>query len=361
MKAKPSFIDVFCGCGGLSLGFTQAGYELVFGIDLDKPSIDTIKENFGDEKGILKDIREVRNDYIIKKIEENGFSKNDIDLVVGGPPCQGFSVARRNGDSLDDPRNFLYKEFIRVISAVKPKFFVMENVKGILSSKYEHLVGDIINNFEKLGYKTKFEILNSANFGVPQKRERTFFVGNRIGAEFSFPKPNGHRKVTVQDAISDLFSLEELGKNNEPLIYQAKPESDYQKTIRKDSKKLINHQPTKHAERVVERIKHVPQGGNWMDVPERLWSNNRKNRHSSAYKRLKLDEPSVTIDTGNAHSNYFHPIFHRIPTVREAARIQSFPDKFIFLGTKSNQYRQVGNAVPPLMAKGIGEKIKKCF
>lgn len=348
-----NFIDLFCGCGGLSEGFVLAGYNCVAGIDFNAAAIKTYQHNFSKAKGICADLLKMGTDTIIEQLGD--LSK--IDVIIGGPPCQGFSAANRYKTEGEDPRNKLFFQFVKFVDLAKPKAIIIENVRGIITSNNGYAKDRIYEIFQSRGYRVSHRILDAATFGVPQKRLRNFFVILR-DEEFDFDQLVGAKKVvTVKEAIGELYELEPLGEGEKTLTKA--PTTAYQRYLRDKANRLLNHDIRYPAEKVQERISYVPQGGNWEDVPEKLWPSNRNNRHSSAYKRLEEDKPSVTIDTGNNHSNYFHPLYNRIPTVREAARLQSFPDGFVFHGNRSEQYRQVGNAVPPLLAKAIATKIKE--
>ena len=345
-------LDLFCGCGGLSYGFHLAGYNIVGGIDIDKDAVNTFNKNFENAIGICKDISKIEVKEVMKQL------KSDIDIIIGGPPCQGFSNANRYQNEEDDPRNRLFFEFVKFVKYLNPMFVVIENVRGIVTRNNGYAKKRIYEIFEDLGYHVNHEILDASEFGVPQKRLRNFFIISKKEV-FDFNRLTRTKdKVTVKDAIGELYEFEKE-PGLEKYIIKSKPITKYRKYLRSEDNVILNHDIRYPADIVQERIKHVPQGGNWRDVPQHLFPNKRNNRHSSAYKRLKEDDTSVTIDTGNAHSNYFHPIYNRIPTVREAARIQSFKDEFVFYGSRTSQYRQVGNAVPPLLAKSIAESLKE--
>ena len=341
-------LDLFSGCGGLSLGFKLAGFKIEGAIDHDIDSIETFKRNFGNGKFFVKDINKKNKEFIKKNFK-------NIDIIIGGPPCQGFSNANRWHKNYSDPRNLLFLKFIEFVKVIKPKMVLIENVSGILSRSKGEIIHNIKEILNKGGYKIDYKLLNASEFGVPQIRKRVFIVGNRLSSIDFFENLKKQKKVTVKDAISELYSLE---KKKEKKL-NGKLENDYIKYLRKKNSIVLNHDIVYPAKSTIEKIKHVEQGENWQSIPVKLFKNNRNNRHSSAFKRLKEDDFSVTIDTGNAHSNYFHPIFNRIPTPREAARIQSFTDNFEFIGSRTSQYRQIGNAVPPLLAKEIAKNFKK--
>lgn len=336
-------IDLFCGCGGLSLGFEKAGINVLVGIDAWQDAITTFNYNHKNSKGICADLSTLEPSEIEKEL--NGKS---VDLIIGGPPCQGFSVAGKR--IVDDVRNKLYKNFVRFVEYYKPKAFMMENVPNILSIGEGIVRDSIVKDFSDLGYKVVYKVLTASNYGTPQNRRRAVFVGFKDGKEFIFPQQTVEQLVTSYEALSDLpeNSLED-GSD-----YPMTTNCDYQKLMRCNSSKIYNHQITEHSDKTKEIIALVPDGGNYKNLPPELQQTRKVH---IAWTRLNSQKPSFTIDTGHRH--HFHYKWNRIPTVRESARIQSFPDDFIFLGTKTSQYKQVGNAVPPLMAEAIAKKIKE--
>lgn len=351
----PKVIDLFCGCGGLSEGFKLAGYDIVGGVDFNQSAIDTYNKNFKNAKGICCDLLNMDKEQIIKEFGD----LKDIDVIIGGPPCQGFSAANRYKIEGEDPRNKLFFEFVKFVDIAKPKAIVIENVRGIVTNNNGYAKNRIYEIFEKRGYTVNHQILSASDYGVPQRRQRNFFVMLKNGKKFNFDNlKKVSKEVTVEDAIGELYNHED-SNSNAPFFLKDAPDTAYRAYLRADDNAVANHEVRYPAEKVQHRISFVPQGGNWQDVPEELWPTDRKNRHSSAYKRLDVNQPSCTIDTGNSHSNYFHPLYNRIPTVREAARLQAFPDDFIFEGNRSEQYRQVGNAVPPLLAKVIADELRE--
>ena len=345
-------LDLFSGCGGISLGFKLAGFNISGGIDIDPDSIKTFQKNFPKSKAVCESLLEYSDEKIIED-----FRDKEIDVVVGGPPCQGFSSANRWNKENEDPRNKLFFEYLRFVELLKPKAVVIENVRGILTRDKGFAKNRIEKLLKDLGYTVDCKVLNASDYGVPQNRLRAFFVAirNDYKETFDFDNLNVKPKVTVKEAIGELYDLDKNPKD----ILETKPKNKYLKYLRKENQEIYNHEIKYPAQLTQERISHVPQGGNWADIPTELFPNNRNNRHSSAFKRLDEQACSVTIDTGNAHSNYFHPLYNRIPTVREAARIQSFKDDFILEGSRTSQYRQVGNAVPPLLAKAVADELKK--
>lgn len=333
---KLKVLDLFCGCGGISLGFELAGYEIFGGIDINQDAINTFQNNFSNAQAKCIDLLNINNKDIVDIF--NGLST--VDIIVGGPPCQGFSSANRYKKDEEDPRNRLFFEYIKFVEVVKPKAVLIENVKGILTRDNGFAKNKIYNILEGLGYSVNAKVLKASDYGVPQRRERAFFVALKNSPKFDFDRLKKKEKIiTVKEAIGELYNLEE-GKEIYLLKEDAKTE--YQKYLRNNNNTIMNHVIKYPAQKVQDRIACVPQGGNWKDIPKELFDNQRSNRHSSAYKRLNEKDCSVTIDTGNAHSNYFHPLYNRIPTVREAARLQSFNDQFEFLGSRTSQYRQEG-------------------
>jgi DNA (cytosine-5)-methyltransferase 1 len=343
MKSKPTVIDLFCGCGGLSYGFIEAGFEVLLGIDHWKEAISTFENTHKNAKGIIADLFNETPKDISK---QTGIK--DIDVIIGGPPCQGFSIAGKR--IIDDERNQLYKSFVSFVKYHQPKVFLMENVPNIVSMGKGVVKDSIIEDFEKIGYTVVYKVLLASDYGVPQNRRRAFFVGTNNNKEFIFPEPTTKNPISAKDAISDL-SEKSLADGSK---YKTEPKSEYQKLIREKSKGIYNHEITIHSEQTTSIISLVPDGGNYKDLPEEL----RKTRNVNiAWTRLNSKKPSFTIDTGHRH--HFHYKYNRVPTVRESARIQSFPDTFIFLGSKTSQYKQVGNAVPPILAKELAKEIKK--
>ena len=342
---KYKVIDLFCGAGGLSLGFEYAGFESVLAIDLWKNAIETFNYNRQNKVGIVADISKIDDNFINENI------KSHINGVIGGPPCQGFSLAGKR--SVDDIRNQLYKDYFKVLNRIKPDFFVLENVAGILNLDNGNFKDDILKKANEIGYKIFYKKLIASDYGVPQNRVRVFFVGIKkelIKEEFIFPDKKDY-KITSFDALSDLPLLNETKKQT---AYACEPKNDYQKLMRKNSNTVLNHENTNHTKETKELISNVPEGGSIKDLSDSL----RGNRvYSSLLRRMNSKEPSNTIDTG--HRTYFHYKENRIISVREAARLQSFPDDYEFLGGKQAQYKQVGNAVPPLLAKEVAESIKK--
>ena len=337
-------VDLFSGCGGLSLGFQMAGYNIKGMIDFDEDSLETAKaNNLADHYLNIDLFNKNWLDDLTKKI-----TLKEIDIVVAGPPCQGFSLTGPR--KLDDKRNQLYRSVFELVQKAKPKAFLIENVKGMATLYKGKVKEDIVEQFSSLGYKVSTKILNSKNFGVPQSRERLFYIG-LIDKSFNFPSLlfEEGEYVTCREALDDLPSLENL---EEVFTYSSNESSDYQKLIKNGSKELKNHQPTRHTSEVISVIKQVPEGGNHKDLPPGVGESRKFNE---AWTRYDGNKPSRTIDTG--HRNHFHYEYHRVPTVRENCRLQSFPDTFEVCGSKTSQNKQIGNAVPVLLAKILAEEI----
>ncbi|MFH1333192.1 MAG: DNA cytosine methyltransferase [archaeon] len=347
---KPTVIDLFCGCGGFSLGFLNAGYKIILGVDNDEYSLKTYSENFPNSTALNMDLSAIDT----KKIKE--ISNGKIDVIIGGPPCQGFSLTGTRNFS--DPRNKLYISFYEIVRELKPKAVIIENVPGIANLYKGAVAKDIFRKLENLGYKVSSKIFNSAEFGVPQIRKRKVIVGllSDLG-DFKFPKlkiTDAKDYVGCGAAIGDLPNLDGQDLGQEVSKYTKNPKSDYQKKMRLNSKKLMNHVASKHSDYVKEVISLVPEGKNHKSLPAGVGETRKFNE---AWTRYHGRLPSKTIDTG--HRNHFHYKHNRVPTVRENARLQSFPDSFIFLGPRTRQYRQVGNAVPPIMAFFLAKQLKK--
>lgn len=346
MKTKKyNVIDLFCGAGGLSYGFEDAGCNVILGIDNDKLALKTFIANHKNAKCLCCDISQINYANEIKNVIGN----TKIDLIVGGPPCQGFSIAGQR--NFDDPRNKLYLSYIKLVEQIKPKAFIIENVPGIVSLFNGEVKNNIVKRFSQMGYNVNFKILCASDYGVPQNRKRVIFVGI-LNSKRSFVFPETNKEIiTCKMALSDLPSLvNTLGE--ECQTYKTSPQNNYQFLMRKKSNVVQNHIAASHSEKIKHIISLVPDGGNYKDLPEEY--KNSRNFHV-AWTRFNSNKPAPTIDTGHRH--HFHYKYNRVPTVRECARLQSFPDHFIFYGNKTQQFKQVGNAVPPLMAKAVAEKL----
>ena len=350
-------IDLFCGCGGFSKGFQEAGFNIRFGIDFWKDATVTYKKNFPNAVVLNEDIEKVSGQQILDMC---GMKQCEVDVIIGGPPCQGFSVSGKR--MIDDERNKLYKSFVELVSELKPKVFVMENVPGLVRLFGGQVCSQVLEDFTSIGYTVKYRILSADSYGVPQQRRRVFFVGLsnsvfRNPSSYIYPTPTAAigelvPAITCKEAISDLDFVPDDRVLGEDIPYALPPQSDYQRLMREGSRSVLNHSITLHKERTKEIIAMVPDGGNYKDLPEELWSTRKVH---IAWTRMDSRKPCFTIDTG--HNHHFHYRANRVPTVRESARIQSFPDTFEFIGIKTSQLKQVGNAVPPLLAKAVAESV----
>ncbi len=321
-----NYIDLFCGAGGFSLGFRQIGFENIFSIDIEKDFCETYRCNFPDHNLIQKDISQLTKEEIL-----NLTNDKEVDVIIGGPPCQGFSIAGNIGRKfIDDPRNRLFKEFVRVVNIVKPKYFIMENVAKLYTHNKNQTRYEIIGDFEKSGYKVECKILNSADYGVAQIRKRVIFIGSRIRSDIRFPKKIIQRYKTVREVIEDLPPLKSGETSSMP-----------------------NHNAMNHTKQMLEKMKFISDGGDRTQIPLNL-----RPKSGDIRKYIKYDskKPSITI-TGDMRK-VFHYSQNRALTVRELARIQSFPDNFIFKGSSISAQQQVGNAIPPLMAKALAKCVK---
>ncbi len=373
---KPKAVALFAGAGGLSLGFKMAGFDILVATDYDKAVEITYSQNNPDTKFVRADIRKISAKDLLSQVD---VKPEDIDLVIGGPPCQGFSLANQQSRFLDNPNNRLFRDFIRMVEEIRPRWFLMENVVGLLRMKKGQIRDEIVEAFEHLGYITTTQVLRAVDYGVPQIRERIFFVGNCEGKEFFYPEPTHFELspyqaavspkkayVTVKQAIWDLPNLcNEFGLDEMDYDPTKTPKpGTYAYAMRNGSKKLYNHRATRNSPEVRQRYKYIKQGENWSSIPEELMRQWRsippeeiaKVSHSSLYKRLAEDEPSITV-ANFRKSMFIHPWEDRGLTVREAARLQSFPDTYRFFGSLGSQQQQVANAVPPLLAKAVAEKI----
>jgi DNA (cytosine-5)-methyltransferase 1 len=340
-------IDLFAGAGGMSLGARQAGIDVQIVVEADKYAAQTYRRNHNPSVCLHQgDIRS------FDKVDINNPDNKNV-ILFGGPPCQGFSTSNQKTRNSKNPTNWLFTEFLRVVELYEPEWIVFENVKGILETEGGLFAQHVLSSMSLKGYACEHKVLKAYEFGVPQNRDRFFIVANRIGAAFEFPKGN-NEIVTVEEAIGDLPKLKN-GAHKCGLPYKTKAHSTYSKKMRVNSNgHCLNNLVTRNANFVLDRYKHIPQGGNWECIPSHLMTNYKdKSRcHTGIYKRLEKDKASVVI--GNYRKNMLvHPEQNRGLSVREAARLQSFPDDFIFEGSIGFQQQQVGNAVPPLLAKAL--------
>lgn len=394
-KRKIKVLDLFAGAGGFGLGFRLAddNFKVICSLEIDKWAVKTLRTNNVEKQKIIqRDIKEFKTE---KQIRSACPSKPDV--IIGGPPCQGFSYAGPTKDP-KDPRNSLFRNYVQWVDVLQPKIFVMENVRGILTGKNEKgekVIEIIKSSFLAIGYTVKIWELNAANYGVPQNRARIFIVGNKLGIEISEPpithylpnerkNLNGKAKtlkqaINVQRAIGDLPKLK-AGEGLEEAVFTTLPRSDFQKESR-DIPILYNHVTMVHTKRVVERYEQILNGLSLEDIPEELQVRKRngngeisESEYNSNYRHLRPDMIAYTIPA-SFYSNFVHPKQPRNITSREAARLQSFPDSYVFKGKRTqisskllkqlgkddenflSQYNQIGNAVPPLLARAVAKKI----
>lgn len=345
-------IDLFSGAGGMSVGAHWAGIRVAVAIESDKYAAATYSHNHPDTHVICEDIRKVTHIDLPEQ--------NEQLVLFGGPPCQGFSTSNQRTRSSANPSNWLFREYLRVVRMMRPDWVVFENVKGIMETEGATFLGYVLSGLANLDYTVSYSVLNAKDFGVPQNRSRLFVIGSLHGISVNMPEPVTSIPVTVREALADLPDLE-TGASLCVLPYKGRCESEYARKMRGELKKSTNHLVTRNAPHIIDRYRHIPQGGNWEDIPEHLMDNyaDRSRCHTGIYRRLTETEPSVVI--GNFRKNMLiHPRQHRGLSVREAARLQSFPDSFKFHGSIGFQQQQVGNAVPPLLAKAVFEEVMRC-
>lgn len=343
-------IDLFSGAGGMSIGAIASGVDVRYAVELDKFAAFTYSMNHKETNLLNCDIRKVHGSDFV-------FDRNQPVVVFGGPPCQGFSTSNQKNRGLDNEKNWLYREYIRLVKEIRPDWVVFENVKGLIETEKGFFLEAVLREFKDAGYTTNHFVLNSADYGVPQKRNRLFIVASLHGALVQAPEATVNEYITVADAFNDLPDIN-TGESFDDKEYKEPAKTVYAKSLRLKLKKCHNNLVTGNAPHIIERYKHIPQGGNWECIPKELMGNyaDVSRCHTGIYRRLKADEPSVVI--GNYRKNMLvHPWKDRGLSVREAARLQSFPDSFRFFGSIGFQQQQVGNAVPPLLAQAVFNKI----
>lgn len=335
----------------MSSGAVECGVDIRYAVEADRFAAGTFALNHKRTKLFDCDIRNVKGSDFLH------LDRKKPVVIFGGPPCQGFSTSNQKNRDAENENNWLYREYLRLVDEVKPDWVVFENVKGLLETEKGFFLDAVLAGFKKAGYTTSHFILNSADYGVPQKRNRLFIVASLHGVEVSVPPTTVKEHVTVAQALKDLPELEN-GDSPDEKVYGAPASTVYAKFLRGGLQKCYNNLVTANAPHIVERYSHIPQGGNWEDIPRNLMKNyaDVSRCHTGIYRRLKEDEPSVVI--GNFRKNMLiHPWKDRGLSVREAARLQSFPDCFRFAGSIGFQQQQVGNAVPPLLAKAVFRQI----
>ena len=345
--APPTFLDLFSGAGGLSLGLSRAGWRPLLAVDHWPDAVATYRRNFTDHEIVDVDIRELTTARLA------GLLDGDPDWVVGGPPCQGFSTVGKR--LRHDPRNLLIREFHRLVKTLRPSGFVIENVLGLKDMQFE---AGVIELFDDLGYEVSFHVLRAADYGIPQLRRRVVFVGHRERGFFRRPSHSHSENeyVTVWDAISD---LPEVGPGESVFEYDKPPETDYQRLMREGSDRLQGHTVSNHPPHLIRAISFIPDGGNRRAIPDEYQP--ASGFHNS-YSRLSSRHPAVAVTSNMGKpsaTRCVHPFQHRGLTAREGARLQSFPDRFWFEAGVTSQRLQIANAVPPLLAEMLGARLRE--
>ncbi|NJD66938.1 MAG: DNA cytosine methyltransferase [Chloroflexi bacterium] len=364
-----SVVDLFAGAGGLSVGFRDAGFSILAANDFDENASETFMLNHPETAFLSGPIQRIGAEDFLCAAE---LRRGELDVLIGGPPCQAFSVYNHQR-GMHDERSGLFREYTRLVDGLMPRFVVMENVTGITSIENGQAVEEIHLRLKELGYAVEARILKAEEYGVPQERRRIFFIGVRDGQAITWPETTHgagdslftlqlRPLVTVADAISDLPALG-MGEGAEEMAYTAQPQSAYQERLRRGSRCVYNHIAPMLADVNRERMKYIPVGGSWRDLPFNLLPTGmkaaRRSDHTKRYGRMDPTGQSCTILTKcDLHwGAYIHPFQDRTITVREAARLQSFPDTFRFAGSRGEQYRQVGNAVPPTLARAVADAV----
>jgi len=374
---RPRAISLFAGAGGCSLGFGQAGYDVRFATDLDADAVESYRRNFPGTPCETADIRQLTAEAVLQRI---GLKPGELDMLLGGPPCQGFSSAGVKAG--DDPRNSLLSHYVRLLEGIRPKWFVMENVEGLLTSGGGLHVRDTVAAFLEAGYSLNVEKVYAQGYGIPQRRKRVLIVGNRLGHDFSFPEPvtrfsgSIFRKgeFTFATAVGDLPpAATEAG---EPLAFREPPQNELQAYLRGEARTVTDHYSVVLSKVQLERVRGLQPGQTMKDLPEHLQHESFRRRAfrrvmdgtpvekrggaPSGLKRLFANEPSLTI-TSAATREFVHPTEDRLLTLRECARLQTFPDSFEFAGSAASRIQQVGNAIPPMLARAVAEHIARGY
>jgi DNA (cytosine-5)-methyltransferase 1 len=372
-QRNPTAISLFSGAGGCSLGFQQATYDIRFAMDIDADAVDSYQRNFVETPCEVADIKEFSTDMLLQRAQ---LEPGELDILLGGPPCQGFSSAGVKAG--EDPRNSLLRHYVRLLEGLRPKWFVMENVEGLLTNAGGSHIHDAVAAFLEAGYAVNVEKVYAQGYGVPQRRKRVLIVGNRLGHDFIFPEPvtrfsgNIFRKgeITFSTAVGDLPPATE--NLNEAVAFRKQPQNELQAYLRGKAQSVTDHYSPALSKIQLERVRGLRPGQTMKDLPEHLQHESFRRRAfrrvmdgtpvekrggaPSGLKRLFGNEPSLTI-TSAATREFVHPTEDRLLTLRECARLQTFPDWFEFAGSAVSRIQQIGNAIPPILARAIGEQI----
>ncbi|BBO34560.1 DNA-cytosine methyltransferase [Lacipirellula parvula] len=354
MEQRPKLLDLFCGIGGLSLGLERAGFDPLGGVDCWEDAAKTFEHNHAPRQCLLGDVSKLR----ASDIEEFfGIGREQIDVMAGGPPCQGFSTVGKRDSK--DPRNKLWEHYLKLVTEIRPAYVLIENVEGLVVMDRGGVCERIVANFAKIGYRVNWKLLRSADYGVPQLRKRVIFIATLDGlAEPSFPARTVPEHVSVADAI---FDLPALASGESAVQYDKSPSTRYQKARRGKVRILRNHQAANHPSHLVEVLNHIPDGGNRKSIPDHLQP---KSGFHNSYARLASNKPAVAVTSNMrkpSSARATHPTQPRGLTVREGLRLQTFDDSFEVLGSRTSQYLQVGNAVPPLLGEVIGRQLLEAY
>ena len=365
-------ISLFCGAGGCSLGFQQSGYDIIYATDIDEIAVKTYSLNFRHTLCECWDIRAIDFESLMKRLK---LSSGELDFLIGGPPCQGFSSAGTR--FWEDPRNLLLKSYADALETIKPKWFLMENVEGLLTANHGEYLSEIVKIFIDLGYQIQIEKVYAHEYGIPQRRKRVFIVGNNLGIPFRFPVLTSsakgrifrHAERTLRDAIG---TLPPTSHHEASLSYNCPTTEQFEKYLRSSSRCVTEHLAPVLSELQMARIRCLAPGQTMKNIPEHLQHDSFRRRANrrvqdgtpaekrggspSGLKRLIYDEPCLTI-TGSATREFIHPEADRPLTLRECARIQTFPDDFLFCGNSAEKIKMIGNAIPPLLARRFAEHL----
>ena len=348
---KYNVLDLFCGAGGFSYGMDKnPNFRTVVALDFDENAVTTFKKNMPYTNVVVGDITDKEIKATIVKLSKDA----NVNMIIGGPPCQGYSMKGKKL-GLKDPRNFLFREYLNLVKEISPEVFVIENVKGILLASNGWFRDEIVKEISNLGYYVNYKVLCAADFGVPQARERTIFICSK-SKPIPMPTPTVTKRTTVREAIEDLAYLES-GEGDFVQSYSTDATSEYQRIMRRGSELLYNHKASNHKKIAIEKLKMIPPEQGKENLPEDMIG---KQKFKTTWGRLKWDDISPTIDTrfdASSNGTNNHPFLNRAITPREAARLQSFDDTFIFYGSKVHVRKQIGNAVPPWLAKAIADQI----